>query len=74
MHAGIATAIAIKPAPYVAGRTTYYAGFGAYKSEAAFGVSLRHTADSGRWSVEGGASSNSDGIGAYIGISGVLGD
>nr|WP_255610785.1 hypothetical protein [Lysobacter sp. ESA13C] len=74
MHAGIATAIAIKPAPYVAGRTTYYAGFGAYKSEAAFGVSLRHTADNGRWSLEGGASTNSDGIGAYIGVSGVLGD
>ncbi|WP_057918175.1 hypothetical protein [Lysobacter antibioticus] len=74
MHSGIATAIAIKPAPYVAGRTTYYAGFGAYKSEAAFGVSLRHTADNGRWSLEGGASSNSDGIGAYIGVSGVLGD
>ncbi|MFQ6308738.1 ESPR-type extended signal peptide-containing protein [Lysobacter capsici] len=74
MHSGIATAIAIKPAPYVAGRTTYYAGFGAYKSEAAFGVSLRHTADSGRWSLEGGASTNSDGVGAYVGISGVLGD
>ncbi|KRB07991.1 hypothetical protein ASD86_09335 [Lysobacter sp. Root690] len=74
MHSGIATAIAIKPAPYVAGRTTYYAGFGAYKSEAAFGVSLRHTADNGRWSLEGGASTNSDGVGAYVGISGVLGD
>ncbi|WP_255171911.1 beta strand repeat-containing protein [Xanthomonas hortorum] len=74
MHAGIATAIAIKPAPYVAGRTTYYAGFGAYKSEAAFGVSLRHTVESGRWSVEGGASTNRDGIGAYVGVSGVLGD
>ena len=74
MHSGIATAIAIKPAPYVAGRTTYYAGFGAYKSEAAFGVSLRHTAENGRWSLEGGASTNSDGIGAYVGVSGVLGD
>ncbi|MGO1073838.1 YadA-like family protein, partial [Lysobacter sp. CA199] len=74
MQSGIATAIAIKPAPYVAGRTTYYAGFGAYKSEAAFGVSLRHTSDSGRWSLEGGASTNSDGIGAYVGVSGVLGD
>lgn len=74
MHAGIATAIAIKPAPYVAGRTTYYAGFGAYKSQAAFGVSLRHTADNGRWSLEGGASTNSDGVGAYVGISGVLGN
>ncbi|MEH6421556.1 YadA-like family protein, partial [Pseudomonas sp. CGJS7] len=74
MHSGIATAIAIKPAPYVAGRTTYYAGFGAYKSEAAFGVSLRHTSDDGRWSLEGGASSNRDGVGAYVGVSGVFGD
>ncbi|MFK3647875.1 hypothetical protein ACI2IY_05480 [Lysobacter enzymogenes] len=74
MQSGIATAIAIKPAPYVAGRTTYYAGFGAYKSQAAFGVSLRRTADSGRWSVEGGASSNRDGTGVYLGVSGVLGD
>ncbi|MGJ7902058.1 hypothetical protein [Lysobacter sp. 1R34A] len=74
MHSGIATAISMKPAPYVAGRTTYYAGFGGYKSEVAFGVSLRHTSDDGRWSLEGGASSNRDGIGAYLGVSGVLGD
>lgn len=74
MYSGIATAISIKPAPYVAGRTTYYAGFGGYKGEVAMGISLRRTAVNGRWSLEGGASSDRNGIGAYVGVSGVLGD
>ncbi len=74
MHAGIATAIALKAAPFVAGRTTYYAGVGGYRSQAAVGISLRRTADSGRWSVEGGASTNREGTGVYLGVSGVLGD
>ncbi|MNV44717.1 hypothetical protein D3C71_1364850 [compost metagenome] len=74
MHAGIATAIALKAAPFVAGRTTYYAGVGGYRSQAAVGISLRRTADSGRWSVEGGASTNREGTGVYLGFSGVLGD
>ncbi|MGY0799552.1 hypothetical protein ACW7G0_10915 [Lysobacter sp. A286] len=73
INAGIATAMSLRQAPYVAGATTYYAGFGAYKGEGAMGVSLRRTADNGRWSLEGGFSANSEGTGGYVGLSGVLG-
>src|SRR5690606_6377167 len=73
INAGVATAMAMRQAPYVAGATTYYAGFGAYKDQGALGVSLRRTADNGRWSLEGGFSANRDGAGGYIGVSGVLG-
>lgn len=72
-NAGIATAISLKSAPYVAGKTTYYAGFGAYKDQGAVGISLRRTADNGRWSLEGGFSANRDSKGVYVGISGVIG-
>ena len=73
INAGVATAMAMRQAPYVAGATTYYAGFGAYKDQGALGVSLRRTSDNGRWSLEGGFSANRDGAGGYIGVSGVLG-
>ena len=73
MHAGVATAMALKQAPYVPGKTTYFAGAAAYKSQGAVGVSLRRTADNGRWSLEGGFSSNKDGTGVFVGVSGVLG-
>jgi autotransporter adhesin len=72
-EAGIAAAMGLKQAPAVSGRTTYYAGVGGYRSQAALGVSLRRTADNGRWSLEGGVSGNRLGVGGYIGISGVLG-
>ncbi len=73
MQAGVATALSLKQAPFVPGKTTYYAGVGAYKSQGAIGISLRRTADNGRWSLEGGFSGNRDGVGGYIGVSGVLG-
>ena len=73
MYSGIATAMSLKQAPFVPGKTTYYAGFGAYKDQGALGISLRRTADSGRWSLEGGFSQNRDGSGVYVGVSGVLG-
>ncbi|HZW17309.1 MAG TPA: hypothetical protein VFF71_00705 [Luteimonas sp.] len=73
INSGVASAMAMRQAPYVAGATTYYAGFGAYKGEGALGVSLRRTSDNGRWSLEGGFSANRDGTGGYIGVSGVLG-
>ena len=73
INSGIATAMSMRQAPYVAGATTYYAGFGAYKGEGAVGLSLRRTSDNGRWSLEGGFSHNREGSGGYIGISGVLG-
>ncbi|MCD9085557.1 ESPR-type extended signal peptide-containing protein [Stenotrophomonas sp. SY1] len=74
MHAGIATAMAARQAPYVAGRVTYSVGAATYKSQGAVGISSRYTAESGRWSLEGGFSKNGDGSGAYVGVSGVLGD
>ena len=73
INSGVATAMAMRQAPYVAGATTYFAGFGAYKDQGALGVSLRRTSDNGRWSLEGGFSANRDGAGGYIGVSGVLG-
>jgi len=73
MEAGIAAAMGLKQAPAVSGRTTYYAGVGGYRDQAAVGVSLRRTADNGRWSLEGGVSGNRRGVGGYIGVSGVLG-
>lgn len=73
-EAGIAAAMGLKQAPAVSGRTTYYAGVGGYRSQAALGVSLRRTADNGRWSLEGGVSGNRQGLGGYVGISGALGD
>ncbi|WP_161809003.1 YadA family autotransporter adhesin [Stenotrophomonas humi] len=74
MHAGIATAMAARQAPYVAGKVTYSVGTATYKSQGAVGISSRYTAESGRWSLEGGFSKNGDGSGAYVGVSGVLGD
>ncbi|MEN1926062.1 ESPR-type extended signal peptide-containing protein [Luteimonas sp. MJ293] len=73
INSGVATAMAMRQAPYVAGATTYFAGFGAYKDQGALGVSMRRTADNGRWSLEGGFSANRDGAGGYIGVSGVIG-
>jgi len=73
MEAGIAAAMGLKQAPAVSGRTTYYIGAGAWRGQQAGGVSLRRTADNGRWSLEGGVSGNREGIGGYVGVSGVLG-
>lgn len=73
MEAGVAAAMGLKQAPAVPGRTTYYAGVGAYCDQAVLGVSLRRTADNGRWSIEGGVSGNGRGVGGYVGVSGVLG-
>ncbi|HWU71778.1 MAG TPA: YadA-like family protein, partial [Pseudoxanthomonas sp.] len=73
MHAGVASAMAVKQAPWVPGKTTYYAGVAGYKDQGAVGLSLRRTSDTGRWSLEGGLTKNRDGNGAYIGVSGVLG-
>ncbi|MFL9585295.1 YadA family autotransporter adhesin, partial [Stenotrophomonas sp. AB1(2024)] len=74
MQSGIATALAARQAPYVPGKVTYSVGVASYKSQGALGISSRYTVDSGRWSLEGGFSRNGDGTGAYVGVSGVLGD
>src|SRR5690606_23100801 len=73
INSGVATAMALRQAPYVAGATTYYAAFGAYQGQGALREGPRRTADNGRWSREGGFSANRDGAGGYIGVSGVLG-
>ncbi|HVJ36334.1 MAG TPA: hypothetical protein VM687_00820 [Stenotrophomonas sp.] len=72
MEAGVAAAMGLKQAPAMPGRTSYYAGVGGYRDQAVLGVSLRRTADSGRWSIEGGLSGNRRGAGGYVGVSGAL--
>lgn len=74
MQAGVATALAARQAPYVAGKATYAVGAAGYKSQGAVGISTRYTAESGRWSLEGGFAKSGDGTGVYMGMSGVLGD
>ncbi|WP_019673801.1 YadA-like family protein [Psychrobacter lutiphocae] len=73
LSAGIASAAAIENAPYVPGKWTYAAGASYYNSESAIGVSLRRTADNGRWSITGGVSTNTQNDPLFrIGISGVI--
>ena len=72
-NAGIAAAMALESAPYVAGKFTYAAGAAYHGGENAFGVTLRRTADNGRWSVTGGVAKASEGDASFrIGISGVI--
>ncbi|AMM24554.1 ESPR-type extended signal peptide-containing protein [Variovorax sp. PAMC 28711] len=71
-YAGAAAAMAMESAPYVAGKLTYSAGLGYYQQQTAAAVTLRRTADNGRWSITGGVSVSSGGVGARVGISGVF--
>ena len=71
-YAGAAAAMAMESAPYVPGKLTYAAGLGYYQQQSAVAFSLRRTADNGRWSVTGGISASSGGIGARVGIAGVF--
>ncbi|MDP9920987.1 autotransporter adhesin, partial [Variovorax boronicumulans] len=71
-YAGVAAAMAMESAPYVPGKTTYAAGMGYYQSQGAVGISLRRTADNGRWSVTGGVSTSAGGLAARVGIAGVF--
>lgn len=70
-YAGVASALAMESAPYIPGKTTYAAGAGYYQSQGAVGVSLRRTADNGRWSVTGGVAGSSGGIAARVGVTGI---
>ncbi|WP_296404439.1 ESPR-type extended signal peptide-containing protein [Psychrobacter sp.] len=73
LSAGIASAAAIENAPYVAGKWTYAAGASHYNSQSAVGISLRRTADNGRWSINGGVSTNTKNDPLFrIGVSGVI--
>lgn len=73
LKAGIASAMAVQNAPYVSGKFTYAVGAAHYSGEQAVGISLRKTADNGRWSLNGGVSAATQGDpGFLIGISGVI--
>ncbi|MGE8539875.1 MAG: YadA-like family protein, partial [Acinetobacter sp.] len=72
-NAGIAAAMALETAPYIPGKYTYAAGAAYHGGENAVGVTLRKTADNGRWSLTGGIASASQGDPSVrIGISGVI--
>lgn len=72
-NAGIAAAMALESAPFVAGRYTYAAGAAHYGGETAVGVTLRRTANNGRWSITGGVTAATQGSpGVRISVSGVI--
>ena len=72
-NAGIAAAMALEAAPFIAGKYTYAAGASYHGGENAVGVTLRKTADNGRWSITGGVAAASQGDPSVrIGISGVI--
>lgn len=73
MSAGIAANAALEQAPYVPGKVSLAVGAGYYNSQNAVGVTLRKTADNGRWSLTSGAAIGSQG-GALVrvGVSTVL--
>jgi len=72
-NAGIAAAMALEAAPFVAGKFTYAAGASYHGGENAICVTLRKTADNGRWSITGGVAAASQGDPSVrIGISGVI--
>ena len=60
-------------APYIPGKYTYAAGAAYHGGQSAVGVTLRKTADNGRWSLTGGIAAASEGDPSVrIGISGVI--
>ena len=72
-NAGIAAAMALETAPYVAGKWTYAAATSYHGGENAVGVTFRKTADNGRWSLTSGIAAASQGDPSFrIGISGVI--
>jgi hypothetical protein len=72
-NAGIAAAMSLENAPYIPGKYTYAAGAAYHGGESAIGVTLRKTADNGRWSLTGGIAVASEGDPSVrIGISGVI--
>ncbi|MCH7352478.1 MULTISPECIES: YadA-like family protein, partial [unclassified Acinetobacter] len=72
-NAGVAAAIALEAAPFVAGKYTYAVGAAYHGGENAFGATLRKTADNGRWSLTGGIAAASQGDPSFrLGLSGVI--
>ncbi|TDR32227.1 trimeric autotransporter adhesin [Hydromonas duriensis] len=76
LSAGVASAIALQaPALVVPGKTTVRAGVGYFRGQSALGVSMRQTAETGRWSLTGGVSaSQKGGVAAGAAIEWVVGD
>lgn len=73
MSAGIASAMALEAAPYVPGKYTYSAATAHHNGQSALGVTLRKTADNGRWSLTGGVAKGSEGEPSLrLGVSGVI--
>ena len=73
MSAGIAAAMAMEAAPYIAGKYTYAAGTAYHNNQTAFGVNLRKTADNGRWALTGGVAAGTEGDPSIrFGLSGVI--
>lgn len=73
MSAGIASAMAMESAPFVAGKYTYSAATAYYGGEGALGLTLRKTADNGRWSLTGGVAAGTEGDPSVrVGISGII--
>ncbi|HDG9767676.1 YadA-like family protein, partial [Acinetobacter nosocomialis] len=61
MSAGIAANAALENAPFIPGKVTMAVGAAYYNEQNAVGVTLRKTADNGRWSLTTGASLGSQG-------------
>lgn len=73
MSAGIAAAMALETAPYVPGKYTYAAATAYHNSQAALGITLRKTADNGRWSLTGGVAAGTKGDPSVrLGVSGII--
>ena len=73
MSAGIAAAMALENAPYIPGKYTYSAATAYHNGQAALGVTLRKTADNGRWSLTGGVAAGTEGDPSVrVGVSGVI--
>ncbi|MDO5650940.1 MAG: YadA-like family protein [Moraxella sp.] len=71
--AGIASAMAMEHAPFVAGKITYAVGAAQHGGEQAVGITFRKTSDNGRWSLSGGVATATEGEPSFrIGFSGVL--
>lgn len=71
-NAGIAAAVAMEAAPYLPGHITYALGSGYHVNEAAVGLTLRGTAENGRWSLSAGVAGSQAGTTVRFGVSGVL--
>ena len=72
-NAGIAAAMAMETAPFIAGKYTYAVGAAYHGGENAVGATLRKTADNGRWSFTGGVAAGSQGAASVrVGFSGII--